>query len=42
MLVHVGCINSSPLSVDTEKDLINIKKLMKHPPDANLDMSISR
>ena len=30
MLVHVGCINSSPLSVDTEKDLINIKKLMKN------------
>ena len=30
MLVHVGCINSSPLSVDTKKDLINIKKLMKN------------
>ena len=29
MSIHVGYINSSPLSVDTEKDLIKIKKLMK-------------
>jgi len=29
MLVHVGCINSSPLSVDTEKDFLKIKNLMK-------------
>ena len=28
MPIHVGYINSSPLSVDTEKDLIKIKKLM--------------
>ena len=28
MSIHVGYINSSPLSVDTEKDLIKIKKLM--------------
>jgi len=29
MSIHVGYINSSPLSVDTEKDLIKIKKLME-------------
>ena len=29
MTIHVGYINSSPLSVDTEKDLIKIKKLME-------------
>ena len=29
MSIHVGYINSSPLSVDTEKDLTKIKKLMK-------------
>ena len=29
MTIHVGYINSSPLSVDTEKDLIEIKKLME-------------
>ena len=28
MSIHVGYINSSPLSVDTEKDFIKIKKLM--------------
>ena len=28
MSIHVGYINSSPLSVDTEKDLFRIKKLM--------------
>ena len=28
MSIHVGYINSSPLSVDTEKDLIKIKTLM--------------
>ena len=28
MSIHVGYINSSPLSVDTEKDLFEIKKLM--------------
>ena len=27
--LHVGYVNSSPLSVDTEKDLIKIKKLME-------------
>ena len=27
--IHVGYINSSPLSVDTEKDLIQVKKLME-------------
>tara|TARA_B100001121_G_scaffold179255_1_gene156427 strand:+ start:1567 stop:2304 length:738 start_codon:yes stop_codon:yes gene_type:complete len=30
MTMHVGYINSSPLSVDTEKDLINVKKLMEN------------
>ncbi len=29
MLIHVGYINSSPLSVDTEKDLIKVKNLME-------------
>jgi 3-deoxy-manno-octulosonate cytidylyltransferase (CMP-KDO synthetase) len=29
MSIHVGYINSSPLSVDTETDLIKIKKLME-------------
>ena len=29
MSIHVGYINSSPLSVDTEKDLVRIKKLME-------------
>ena len=29
MSIHVGYINSSPLSVDTEKDLFQIKKLME-------------
>ena len=29
MSIHVGYIESSPLSVDTEKDLIEIKKLWK-------------
>jgi 3-deoxy-manno-octulosonate cytidylyltransferase (CMP-KDO synthetase) len=29
MSIHVGYINSSPLSVDTEEDLIEIKKLME-------------
>ena len=28
MSVHVGYVNSSPLSVDTEQDLIEIKKIM--------------
>ena len=30
MSIHVGYINSSPLSVDTEKDLIEVKKLMEN------------
>ena len=29
MSIHVGYINSSPLSVDTEKDFIEVKKLME-------------
>ena len=29
MSIHVGYINSSPLSVDTEKDLIEVKKIME-------------
>ena len=29
MSIHVGFINSLPLSVDTEKDLIDVKKLME-------------
>ena len=30
MSIHVGYIESSPLSVDTEKDLIEIKKIMEN------------
>ena len=30
MSIHVGYINSSPLSVDTEKDLIEVKKIMEN------------
>tara|TARA_B100001121_G_C18624979_1_gene591273 strand:- start:535 stop:1272 length:738 start_codon:yes stop_codon:yes gene_type:complete len=30
MSIHVGFINSSPLSVDTEKDLAEIQRLMKN------------
>ena len=30
MSIHVGYVNSSPLSVDTEKDLIKIKKIMEN------------
>ncbi len=30
MTIHIGCINSSPLSVDTEQDLINVKRLMEN------------
>ena len=30
MNIHVGYLNSLPLSVDTEKDLINIKKIMEN------------
>ena len=30
MSIHVGYINSSPLSVDTENDLIEVKKLMEN------------
>ena len=29
MSIHVGYVDSSPLSVDTEKDLIKVKKLME-------------
>ena len=29
MTIHVGYIKSSPLSVDTEEDLIKVKTLMK-------------
>ncbi len=29
MTIHVGYINSSPLSIDTEEDLIKVKELMK-------------
>jgi len=29
MSIHVGFIKSSPLSVDTEKDLTKIKRLME-------------
>ena len=29
MSIHVGYINSSPLSVDTKKDLIEVKKIME-------------
>ena len=30
MSIHVGYINSSPLSVDTKNDLIQVKKIMKN------------
>ena len=30
MNIHVGYIKSSPLSVDTNEDLINIKKIMEN------------
>ena len=30
MSIHVGFINSSPLSVDTKNDLIEVKKIMKN------------
>ena len=29
MTIHVGYINSSPLSVDTNKDLVEVKKIME-------------
>ena len=29
MEIHVGYTNSKPLSVDTEKDLMKIKKIME-------------
>ena len=29
MNIHVGLVNSKPLSVDTEEDLKKIKELMK-------------
>ena len=28
--IHVGYINSSPLSVDTKNDLIEVKKIMEN------------
>ena len=28
MTIHVGYVNSSPLSVDTKSDLIEIRKIM--------------
>ena len=30
MSIHVGYIKTNPLSVDTEKDLIEIKKIMEN------------
>jgi CMP-2-keto-3-deoxyoctulosonic acid synthetase len=30
MSIHVGYIDSSPLSVDTNNDLIEVKKLMEN------------
>ena len=30
MAIHVGYIKSSPLSVDTEEDLIEVKKIMEN------------
>jgi 3-deoxy-manno-octulosonate cytidylyltransferase (CMP-KDO synthetase) len=30
MSIHVGYIKSSPLSIDTEEDLIEIKKIMEN------------
>ena len=29
MTIHVGYINSSPLSVDTKVDLMEVRKIMK-------------
>ena len=29
MTIHVGYLDSSPLSVDTEEDLLEVKKLME-------------
>ena len=29
MIIHVGNINASPLSVDTKGDLIKVKKIME-------------
>ena len=29
MSIHVGYINTSPLSVDTKKDLTEVKKIME-------------
>ena len=29
MSIHVGYVNAPPLSVDTEKDLNDVKKLME-------------
>ena len=29
MIIHVGYINSSPLSVDTENDLKEVRKIME-------------
>ena len=29
MSIHVGYVDTAPLSVDTEKDLIEIRKIMK-------------
>ena len=29
MSIHIGYINSSPLSVDTKNDLIKVKKIME-------------
>ena len=29
MSIHVGCINSSPLSVDTKSDLMEVRKIME-------------
>ena len=30
MSIHVGYINSSPLSIDTKNDLIEVKKIMEN------------
>ena len=30
MTIHVGYINSSPLSVDTKNDLIEVRKIMEN------------
>ena len=29
MIIHVGYMNSSPLSVDTQDDLIRVRKIME-------------